>query len=92
MELSERTIQTLETEGYDSIDEQHHAPGTTLPMVTSPGTTAVCVTDGTITITYADTVRTLTTMQRITIPARVPYAVLVGPRGCQVVIGEMNMR
>ena len=90
MELSERIIQTLEAEGYDSIDEQQHASDTTLSSVISSGKTTIVVTDGEITVTHSEIVRTLTTLDRITIPAQVPYAILVGPLGCQVVIGEMH--
>lgn len=90
MELSERTIQILEAEGYTTIDEQQYAPDTTLPAVISPGRTTIVVTDGEITVSYLDIVRTLTTLNRITIPARVPYSISTGSAGCRLVVAEMN--
>ena len=91
MELSERCIQTLETEGYNSIDEQQYAPGTILPTVIATSKTAIIVTDGTITVTYSDIVHTLNSSERITIPAQIPYSILVGGMRCQLVVGEMTV-
>ena len=89
MELSERCIKTLEAEGYEFIDEQHHARGTILPVVTAATTTCLFVTEGSIILTYAGLVQSLTIGNQATIPPHTPYSIMVGKVGCQLVIGEM---
>jgi len=89
MELSERCIQTLEKEGFTYVYETQDAPGAIYEEHTHKDKVTVFVTEGTFEITISDQVTNLVAGERSNIPPNVPYSAVVGPGGCQLVIGEM---
>lgn len=88
MELSERCIQTLEKEGFNNVYETQDAPEAIYEEHIHKGRVTVFVTEGSFAITMAGQVTNLVAGDRCNIPPNVPYSALVGPAGCQLVIGE----
>lgn len=88
MELSERIIATLESQGYSSIDEQYYAPNTLISPVPSESTAVIYVTDGTAEIAVAGGSHFLSLGESVSVSPHVPYSITAGPNGCQLVIGE----
>ena len=72
MELSERIIATLESQGYTSIDEQQHAPDASPGPVSSDFSTTIHVTDGIVTVTHGGNAVVLHLGEQVTIPAHIP--------------------
>lgn len=89
MELSERFIQTLEKEGYDSVHEWQDAPGTVHSEHSHLGKTTIMVTDGSITFDMAGQMKVLSPGQRLDIPAGTPHSASVGESGVIYIVGEM---
>ena len=89
MEFSERCIQTLEKEGFLNISEQSRGSLTgtqSFPAAATP--TALIVTDGSLTVTFAATLHSLYVGDRLDIPPAVPYSITAGPTGYQLIFGE----
>lgn len=89
MELSERCIQTLEKEGFTYVYETQDAPEAIYEEHIHKGKVVVFVTEGSFAISISGKSVNLVAGDRYTIPPEVPYSALVGPNGCQLVIGEM---
>ena len=89
MELSERCIQTLEKEGFPSVYEWKDEPGTVYNAHQHQGKVSIFITEGTIELTIAGIAHTLRAGNRLDIPPQVPHSAVVGPHGCQYVVGEM---
>ena len=89
MELSERCIQILEKEGFPFVYETQDAPGAIYEEHAHEGKVALFVTEGAFEITFLGLTKSLTSGERVDIPKETPYSALVGPQGCQLVIGEM---
>ncbi len=49
----------------------------------------IFITEGSIDLTIASKTHSLRTGDRFDVPPRVPCSVIVGPQGCQYVVGEM---
>jgi hypothetical protein len=88
MELSERIIATLESQGYTSIDEQQHTGNIRLSPTPFESMAIIYVTDGTAIITIGVVEHLLGVGDAVSIPPQIPYLVTVGPSGCQLIIGE----
>lgn len=89
MELSERCIQTLEKEGFTYVYETQDAPGAIYEEHIHKDKVTVFIAEGSFEITVSGQVKNLVAGDRYNIPPGVPYSALVGPYGCQLVIGEM---
>jgi mannose-6-phosphate isomerase-like protein (cupin superfamily) len=89
MELSERCIKTLEKEGFPYIYEWSDSPNTVYETHSHQDKVTLFVTEGTITFTFAGETKQLRAGDRINVPPRIPHSALVGPAGCQLVVGEM---
>lgn len=90
MELSERFIQKLETEGFDSVSEWQDEAGKSYPKHAHEGKTAIMVTDGSITFEIAGQKKVLFPGQRLDISAGTLHSALVGESGVIYIIGEMS--
>ncbi len=88
MELSERCIATLEKENWPHIYEWQDAAGTIYPEHAHQGKVTLFVTDGSIEVTISGVARTLRTGDRLDVPPRTHHFAVVGPSGCQFVVGE----
>lgn len=88
MELSERCIQTLEKEGFPSVYEIQDAPDAIYEEHTHKGKVTLFVTEGVFEITFLGQTKRLVAGDRVDIPKDTPYSALVGPTGCQLVVGE----
>ncbi len=91
MELSERFIQKLESEGFDSVYEWQDAPDTVHTEHSHEYDTAIYVTDGEITFALQGKTKVVAAGQRIDIPAGVPYTATVGAAGAIYIVGEKNV-
>lgn len=89
MELSERCIQTLEKEGFPSVYETQDAPGAIYEEHSHEGKVTLFITEGLFEITLLGETKALIAGDRVDIPKETPYTALVGPQGCQLVVGEM---
>lgn len=89
MELSERSIQSLEREGWRHIYEWSDTPGTEYPEDTHQDQVVIIVTEGSVAMCLRDQVTQLQAGDRLLIPPGVPHSAVVGPQGCQFVVGEM---
>ena len=89
MELSERCIQTLEKEGFVSVYETQDAPGAIYEEHKHEGKVPLFVTEGLFEITLLGQNKHLVAGERVDIPKDTPYSAVVGPNGCQLVVGEM---
>ncbi len=89
MELSERCIQTLEKEGFPYVYEWSDKSGTVYPEHSHTDKVTIFVTEGSIELTINGQAHLLKAGDRFDIPLQAPYSALVGPQGCQYVIGEM---
>ena len=90
MELSERIIAKLESQGYVSIDEQQYAPNSTFSPAPSVATNDIYITDGSAKVAFDGVVHELNLGEGITIPSHASYTLTAGPVGCRMVIGEKN--
>lgn len=89
MELSERCIQTLEKEGFPFVYETQDAPGAIYEEHKHEGKVTLFITEGSFEITLQEETKNLAAGERIDIPKDTPYSAVVGPQGCQLVVGEM---
>lgn len=89
MELSERCIQTLENEGFVSVYEWTDAPGVVYEEHVHQGPVTIFVTDGSLIMKIGKETRELRTGERFDVPMETPHSAVVGPEGCQYVVGEM---
>lgn len=88
MELSERIIAKLESQGCISINEQQYAPNSTFSPAPPAIEIDIYITDGSAEVTFSGITHELHLGEDVTIPAHVPYTLNAGPSGCQVVVGE----
>lgn len=89
MELSERCIKTLEKEGFASVYEWSDGPGVVYGEHQHEGAVTIFVTEGALSLTISGETKELRAGDRFDIPALTPHSALVGPDGCQYVVGEM---
>lgn len=89
MELSERCIQTLEKEGFISVYECSDAPSLVYAEHQHDEKVALIVTEGTLLVKMSGQTKELLPGDRIDIPAHTLHSGVVGPQGCQYVVGEM---
>ena len=88
MELSERYIQKLESEGFANVYEWQDSAGTVYPEHAHQGRVSFFVTDGSIVVTINGETKEVKANERYNVPPTVPHSVVVGPEGWIVIIGE----
>ncbi len=88
MELSERYIAQLESEGFPSVYEWQDVPGTVYEEHTHKGKVSLCITDGSITFDFSGEKKELTAPIRFDVPPDVKHSAVVGPKGWIVIVGE----
>lgn len=88
MELSERYIKQLESEGFASVYEWQDAAGTIYEPHAHKGKVALMVTDGSITFTIDGEEKEIVANQRFDVPVRVEHSAVVGSDGWIVIVGE----
>lgn len=89
MELSERCIQTLENEGFVSVYEWSDPPGTVYGEHVHQGPVTIFVTEGGVVMRIGSETKELRAGDRCDVPVGTPHSAVVGPEGCQYVVGEM---
>lgn len=89
MELSERCIQALEKEGFPYVYEWSDKSGAVYPEHTHQDKVTMFVTEGSIELTINGQSHSLKAGDRFNIPPQTPHSAIVGPNGCQYVVGEM---
>lgn len=89
MELSERCIQTLEKEGFPYVYEWKDEPGTIYPEHLHQDKVVMYITEGSIELKIGDRTHLLKAGERFDVPPQVLHSGVVGPLGCQYVVGEM---
>jgi quercetin dioxygenase-like cupin family protein len=88
MELSERYIAQLESEGFPSVYEWQDAPGTVYEEHAHKGKVSLCINDGSITFDFSGKKKELIAPVRFDVPPGVKHSAVVGPQGWIVIIGE----
>lgn len=89
MELSERCIAQLEKEGWPHVYEWSDVPGTVYPEHVHTGNVVIFITEGSLQLEIQGQTHQLRTGDRFDVPPQTPHRALVGPEGCQYVVGEM---
>lgn len=89
MELSERCIATLEKEGFPYVYEWQDKPGTVYAEHSHQDKVTLFITEGSIELAIRGETKQLKTGDRFDVPPGVPHSAVVGPQGCQYVVGEM---
>lgn len=89
MELSERCIKTLENEGFTSVYEWADKPGVVYAEHQHKDRVTIFVTEGSLTLEINGETKQLLPGDRYNVPPQVPHSAVVGPVGCQYVVGEM---
>lgn len=90
MELSERCIQTLEKEGFTSVYEWSDEPGVVYDEHQHQDRVTIFITEGSLAIEINGEIKNLLPGDRFDVPPQVPHRGVVGPSGCQYVVGEMT--
>jgi quercetin dioxygenase-like cupin family protein len=88
MELSERYIQKLESEGFANVYEWQDPAGTVYQEHSHQGQVTFYVTDGSITVTIDGETTEVQANERYDVPSDTPHSVEVGSDGWIVIIGE----
>ncbi|MCA9360758.1 hypothetical protein H6804_00020 [Candidatus Nomurabacteria bacterium] len=88
MELSERAIQTFESEGFVKVYEHQDPAGTLYKEHSHQGKVSIFVTDGSVTLDFSGEKKEIVAPKRFDIPANTPHSVVVGTDGWIVIIGE----
>ncbi len=88
MELSERFIKQLESEGFDTVYEHQDSAGKIYEAHSHPYPTSLYITDGDMTVTIDEVEYYVAQNKRFDIPAGVEHAVEIGPAGAIYIIGE----
>lgn len=89
MELSERYIAQLESEGFPSVYEWQDAPGTVYKEHSHKGKVSLCITDGSVTFDFSGQKKELVATTRFDVPVGAIHSAVVGPKGWIVIVGEM---
>jgi len=89
MELSERCIMTLESEGFHHVYEWQDKPGTVYEEHAHQGQVSLFVTDGLLTFDFSGEKKEVRAGQRFDVPIGVPHSAIVGPEGAIYIVGEM---
>ena len=90
MELSERYIQQLEKEGFDTVYEWQDPAGKVYPEHSHTVRTSLFVTDGSITFDFEGKKKEVKAGERIDIPIGAKHSAVVGAEGWIAIIGEDN--
>jgi len=90
MELSERYIQKLESEGFTHVYDWQDAANTIYKEHAHGDKTVIIITDGSMEVTLDGEKKVLSMHDRLDIPPKVKHSVIVGPSGCGYVVGAMN--
>ena len=88
MELSERFIRQLESEGFASVYEWKDPPGTEYDDHEHQGQVTVCLTDGSITFDFDGEKKSFKAGDRFDVPPKTKHSAVVGPDGWIVIVGE----
>lgn len=88
MELSERWLQTFETEGFASVYEWSDPAGTVYAPHSHKGKVSLFVTDGSIAFNFNGETKEITAGQRFDVPAQVTHSAVVGSNGWIAIIAE----
>jgi glyoxylate utilization-related uncharacterized protein len=88
MELSERCIQILEKEGFSSVYEESYSAGSLCSERRYENRVSIFVSEGLFTLSILGQTHSLQAGDRFNIPANTPHSAVVGPQGCQLVVGE----
>ena len=88
MELSERYIQKLESEGFTNVYEWQDAPGTVYEEHAHAGKVSLMVTDGAATFHIDGNTKEVIAGERFDVPIGVPHSAVVGPQAWIVIVGE----
>ena len=88
MELSERYIQQLESEGFANVYEWQDPAGTVYEAHKHRGKTVMWLTDGSIELTVGDKIVHLETGDRYDVPPETKHSAKVGQSGWIAIIAE----
>jgi len=88
MELSERYIQKLESEGFAAVYEWQDPAGTAYLEHAHRGKVSFFVTDGSIVVTINGETKEVKANERYNVPPNTNHSVVVGPEGWIGIIGE----
>ena len=88
MELSERYIQKLESEGFASVYEWQDPAGTVYEPHSHKGKVSLYVTAGSVTFDFLGEKKEIKAGERFDVPVGSEHSAVVGPQGWIVIVGE----
>ncbi len=88
MELSERFIKKLESEGFINVYEWQDKPGTVYEKHAHQGKVALYVTDGSINFDFEGDKKEVKAGERFDVPIGATHSAVVGPEGWIVIVAE----
>ena len=88
MELSERIIKQLESEGHSTVYEIFDDPNYIYPIHNHKTEHAIIITEGSMEVTINEKIKTYNAGDHFKIPKDAKHIVKIGPDGCKYVIGE----
>jgi quercetin dioxygenase-like cupin family protein len=83
----EKLKQQLISEGFPEVYEWKDEAGTEYPEHAHKGRVALYITKGSITF-YGGIEKTISVGERFDVPVGVVHSAIVGPEGCEYVVGE----
>ncbi len=88
MELSERFIRTLESEGFTYVYEVQDKPGFVYPPHSHDDKVSVYITDGSLTFDFNGEIKEVVANERFDVPPNTEHSVTAGPDGAIYIVGD----
>ena len=88
MELSERFIKQLESEGFANVFEDQDQPNAVYPPHSHQGKVTLWITDGSMEFTMAGKTSEYNAGDRINVPPGTEHSSTVGPNGAIYIVAE----
>lgn len=80
----------LKSEGFVHVYEWHDEPGTKYPVHAHKGKVTIFIEKGDVTFHFSDnTTHIVKIGERFDVPIGLEHSAVVGPNGCDYVVGEM---
>lgn len=83
----EQLKQKLTAEGFPSVYEWTDSPGTIYPEHAHKGRVVLYITRGSVSF-HGGIEKTVSVGERFDVPVGISHSVIVGPEGCDYVVGE----
>ena len=80
----------LEIEGFPIIYEWHDDPGTQYPLHQHQDKVSMFITKGSLEFDFSGQKKVITAGERMDVPPKTIHSAIVGPEGCDYIVGQMT--